>query len=227
MRIRFILIPAVLIMIFPGTVFARIFPVGLEARGGIGAAYCSMSELNQHLAAIRGNVGANMAELDNGYNFSLEGRIWFWDRFAALLGYEHYWFETSQELLTHKASFRAPADVYLLGVALRALSIPEICDLNVGARGSFAHSLFASNEVYEPRMDEYKENEYGWDVFAELTANFFRPLEVGVQLGYRGLKVTGYRDKLNQPCLFSSSGKAAEIDYSGVFLYFTAGFGLW
>jgi hypothetical protein len=55
--------------------------------------------------------------------------------------------------------------------------------------------------------------------------NFLSPLQFGIMLGYRGLKIKEFEDRYGDLASFEPSGKVMEIDYSGVFFYVTAGVG--
>lgn len=207
--------------------FGARLPIGFEIKGGVGMGYYSMGDLNDHLESLRQSVNANFEETGSDFNVFAEGRIWLFKRVAGLAGYEHYWTQADLATTTEIISFKAPADVFYLGGALNIFSFPMLADINAGVRGTFAKAVYADNEENETRLVEYKANDYGWDIFAEVNTNFFKPLEVGFTLGYRSLKVSGFEDKFGDEPVFSTTGKAVAIEYSGMFFYLTAGIAVW
>lgn len=202
-------------------------PVGFEFKGGIGLGYYSMGELNDHLESLRQTVNANYEQVGSDFNVFAEGRVWLFGRFAALVGYEHFWTEAALATTAATYTYKAPADVVYAGGAVNIVSFPMLVDVNAGLRGTFAKVVYADNEENEARLVEYKANDYGWDLFAEVNTNFFKPLQVGFTLGYRNLAVSGFKNKFDEEPVFSTSGEAVEIEYSGVFFYLTAGIALW
>lgn len=198
-------------------------PVGLEIKSGIGVGRFAMGDLNEYIALKRQETGANFRELTSGFNFFAEGRVWLFGRAAGLAGFEHYWAEAALPTVAGTINFKAPADVLYLGGAVNAFSFPDFIDINAGIRGTFAKSVYGTNEADMARFVEYKANSYGWDIFVETSTNFIRPLEVGFTLGYRRLNIDGFQDKFGRSAVFSSSGVPVSLDYSGMFFYFTAG----
>jgi hypothetical protein len=202
-------------------------PVGFEAKGGIGIGYYSMSDLNDHLSSLRQTINANAEDVGSDFNVFIEGRVWMFQRVAGLVGYEHYWTEAALNTTSQTLKYTAPADVFYLGGAINIVSVPMLVEINAGVRGTFAKVVYGENEESETRLSEYKANDYGWDIFAEVNTNFFKPIEVGFTLGYRNLKVSGFEDKYGHEPVFSTTGEAVAIEYSGMFFYLTAGIALW
>jgi hypothetical protein len=122
---------------------------------------------------------------------------------------------------------KSPSDIFNLGGVVNIFKFPKLVDINAGAKGIFAKAIYASNEEDEERFEEYKANDYGWDIFAEVNTNFIKPLEVGLTVGYRNLAVSGFENKFGREPVFSSTGNNVKIDYSGLYFYFTAGVSLW
>lgn len=224
---RSIALAAVLIAFCPVIASAAGFPITFSAKGGFGVGYYSMGELNNHLTQMKQELGTTVSELDNGVNIYFEGRVWILDRVAGIVGYERFWVETSLNVEPTSITYKAPADVYVLGGAVRILTLPEIVDINAGVRGSFAHAIYGTNQDSESVLREYKKNDYGWDIFAEANTNFLRPVEVGFILGYRSLSIEGFKDKFQHVVNFTTTGEPVAIDYSGAFFYLTAGVRLW
>jgi hypothetical protein len=100
-----------------------------------------------------------------------------------------------------------------------------ILDINAGLKGSFAKSVYGTDE--SGRFVEYKANEYGWDIYGEINTNFMNPVQVGFTLGYRSLKVDGFVNKFGDSVDFSGTGDPVVVNYSGVYFYFTAGVAIW
>jgi hypothetical protein len=216
------------LVLTPSAVKADSFPVSFSAKGGIGQGYFSMSELNSQIASMRQYYDANLSELKNGFNVYLEGRIWFFGRFAALAGFEHYWAENTMDTGEFTLTYKAPTSVFLLGGVMTVFTVPKLVDLNIGVRGSLAKAIYGTNEFTESDyVSEYKNNGYGWDIFAEVNTNFIRPVEVGLMLGYRGLKVKDLKNKFDETATFIHSDDSVVLDYSGIFFYLTAGVRLW
>lgn len=203
-------------------------PVGFEVKGGLGVGYFSMGELNDQITIMRQELSTNLSELSNGFNLKIEGRVWLFDRIAFITGYERYWVETSMAAGSNILIYKAPSNVFLMGGAVNVISLPRFIDINLGLCGSFAKSTYGSNEEdLSSRTDDYKSNGYGWNLFAEVNTNFIRPIEVGLQLGYRGLKIDEYENKYQDQAVFYVSNDPVVIDYSGMYFYFTAGIRLW
>lgn len=199
---------------------AESFPLGFSIVGGIGAGYYEMEALNEHLGHVAQEKNVKFDGLSSGVNFRIEGRAWLYD-FAALAGgFEHFWGETESEGTSSTLSYRAPADVYTVGAIVAAIKIENVMNLCLGSNICFAKSVYGSNEVIERRFSEYKGDNEGYEIFAEAHTNFMDPIEVGFQLGYRGLKITEFTDKYGDPAWFEPDMKM-EIDYSGAFFYFT------
>jgi len=197
------------------------FPIGFSAVGGIGAGYYDMAALNQHLGHVAQDLGVTSLDgLSGGVNFRIEGRLWMFDQFAATGGYEHFWGATESEGSASTLSYRAPSDVYTVGAIVSVLRIEKALNLCVGANLCFAESVFGTNEVVARRLSEFKGKDQGFELYAEAHTNFIDPIEVGFQLGYRGLALKTFKDKYGDVASFESGSKM-EIDYSGVFFYFT------
>ncbi len=216
------------LLVLPLSVRAGSIPISISAKGGVGTANFAMDGINDQLSLLRQTYGGNSSALDGGFNVYLEARVWMFGRVAALIGFEHYWAETDLTTPSDSYIFKAPTNVLLLGGAVTVLQFPKLVDINLGARGSFAKVTFGTNEIdVSGNLDEYKNNSYGWDIFAEVNANFLRPVEVGIMVGYRNLTIDGLEDKFGDIAYHVDSGKEVELDYSGTFIYITAGFRLW
>ncbi|MCK4538251.1 MAG: hypothetical protein KAV42_05585 [Candidatus Krumholzibacteria bacterium] len=228
MRLFSMLLIIAILFMLPAQTIAAPFPIGFSAKAGIGSANYSMGELNDQMGILRQHYDGELVSVDGGFQVYVEGRVWFFNKFAAIIGYEHYWMDTDMGTGDFTLIYKAPADVLVLGGAVNIFKFPELVDINLGARGSFAKTTFETNELTEEsNLDEYKKNAYGWDIFAEVTTSFLRPLEVGFMLGYRHLKMDGFEDKHGHPAIFSISDDDVVLDFSGTFFYFTAGVHLW
>ncbi len=212
----------------PAVVSAGTMPVGFSAKGGIGVAYVSMNELNSQFSLLRRSLNTDLVSIDNGFQAYIEGRVWFFDRVAAIVGWEHYWIDASIDAGTYALIFKAPTSTILVGGAVKVFGFPEFVDINLGVRGSFSNTIYGSNELLNTAiLDEYKNNAYGWDIFAETTTAFLRPVEVGFILGYRNLEISELKNKFDDRAEHSISGKPVVLDFSGAYFYMTAGFRLW
>jgi len=197
------------------------FPIGFSAVGGIGAGYYDMEALNQHLGHVAQDLGVkSLGDLSGGVNFRIEGRVWMYDLFAVTGGFEHFWGATESEGTESSLSYRAPSDVYTLGAIVAVFRIENALNLCVGSNLCFAESVFGTNEVIERRLSEFRGDDRGFEIYAEAHTNFLKPIEVGFQLGYRGLALNSFTDKYGDTALFEPDMKM-ELDYSGVFFYFT------
>lgn len=205
---------------------ARGFPIGVSIHGGLGKGYYSMEELNDNINELRLELGSNMSDLSNGTNVMLQGRLWFFDRIGMTATYEHFWGETEISGADDPIIFKAPANVYSVGGVVKALVLPLIIDLNVGVSKSFATSIYGTNQDFARRLEEFKGDDDGYELFVEAMTNFVNPLKFGLMLGYRGLKIQGFEDRYGDIAYFEPSHVLIEADYSGVFFYVTAGIGL-
>lgn len=199
----------------------RAFPLGFSAVAGVGSGYYSMEALNNHIGTLAQDEHVNIDDLGNGVNFKLEGRLWVLQQLALTGGYEHYWGETSSEGTTSSLSYRAPSDVYTYGLLLTVLRLENSFNFCVGVNGCVAKSVFGMNELTGSRLQEFKGDDDGYAVYGEVHTNFIDPVEVGFQLGYRGVKVETYANKFGDITVFDS-GEKLQVDYSGVFFYLMA-----
>ncbi len=199
---------------------AESFPLGFSVVGGIGAGYYDMEALNTHLGHVAQERNVKFDGLTSGVNFRIEGRAWMYGLVALTGGFEHFWGETESEGSSATLSYRAPGDVYTVGAIVAAIKIENAMNLCVGSNYCFAEAVYGTNEVIERRFSEYKGKDEGYEIYAEAHTNFMNPIEVGFQLGYRGLKITDFTDKYGDPASFEP-GMKMEIDYSGLFFYFT------
>ena len=197
------------------------FPIGFSVVGGIGAGYYDMAALNRHLGLVAQSKGVKFDGLSGGVNFRVEGRIWMYDLFAVTGGYEHFWGETESQGSSSTLSYRTPSDVYTVGTIVALLRIENALNLCVGSNLCFAKSVFGTNEIIARRLSEFKGENKGFELYAEAHTNFLNPIEVGFQLGYRGLAVKTLKDKYGDDAYFEPEHVKMEIDYSGVFFYFT------
>ncbi len=205
---------------------ARGFPIGVSIHGGLGKGYYSMEELNDNINELRLQLGSNLSDLSNGTNIMLQGRVWFFDRIGVIGTYEHLWGQTEISGAEDPIVFKAPANIYSVGGIINVIVLPLIIDLNVGVSKSFATSVYGTNQDFARRLEEFKGDEGGYEVFVEAMTNFVRPLQFGLMLGYRGLKITNFEDRYGDVAYFEPSHVLMEVDYSGVFFYVTAGIGL-
>ena len=196
------------------------FPLGFSAVGGLGAGYYSMEELNRHLGLVAQADGLHLDGITSGANFRIEGRAWAWNTIALTGGYERFWGETDAEGTSSSLSYRTPSDVYTIGVDGVLLRIENVFNLCVGANECFARSVYGTNELIERRFSEFKGKGQGYEAYAEIHTNFLNPIEVGLQLGYRGLTIETMNNKYGDVGFFEP-GRKIEIDYSGAFFYFT------
>ena len=214
---------AALIVMVPWTA-ARSFPIGVSARAGIGVSYYSMTELDDHFTVVARDFGMIMPELSKGVNVMLQGRVWFFDFIAISGGFAHFWGESKLDIgEVSPITYKAPANVYTIGGAVRAFSVTDVLDVNLGINGCFAKSTFGTNLLTPRRLSEYKGNDWGFELIAEAASNFLYPVEIGVQMGYRRLTVDHFEDKFGDTALFPESTTEIKLDYGGPFLFLTAG----
>jgi len=170
-------------------------PFGFSVKGGIGMGYYSMDDLNNHIREVRQNRNAMLDEISGGININIQGRLWLFDQIALSAGYEHLWGNTEGQTIDYTITYKTPADIYTIGGVANILSLPTLIDLNIGGNVCMARSVYGTNLLTITRLKEYKGNENGYELFAEVATNFLRPVEVGFQLGYRGLKIKELEDK--------------------------------
>lgn len=215
---------AVLLIMAPGqNVFG--FPIGLSIHGGLGKGYYSMEELNDNLNELRLELDSNLSDLSNGTNVMLQGRLWFIGRIAVTVGYEHFWGETEIQTVDSQILIKAPANIYSIGGIITPLSLPVFADFNIGASISFGSCIYGTNQEFSRQLEEFKGDDTGYQIYAEAMTNFLTPLQFGLMLGYRGLKIQELEDRYGDLGFFEPSGELMEIDYSGVYFYVTAGVG--
>ncbi len=200
---------------------AHAFWLGFSATGGIGVGYYSMADLNSHLNTVRQASHIKLDELASGVNFKADGRVWFFDRVAVSGGYQHLWGESVSEGSSTTLDYKTPADIYTLGVVGTLLVLPNVVDLCVGVNRCSAKTVFGTNEVVSRRLAEFTGKSVGFEAYAEVHSNFLNPVEVGLQAGYRGLKIHTLYDR-RQAVGFFESGDQMSIDYSGFFFYLTS-----
>ena len=201
------------------------FPIGISVHGGLGKGYYSMEELNDNLNELRLELDSNLSDLSNGTNVMLQGRLWFLDRIAATVGWEHFWGETEIQSIDSQILIKAPASVYSIGGILTAVSIPVFTDFNIGASILYISSIYGTNQEFSRILEEFKGSDTGYRIYAEAMTNFLTPLQFGLMLGYRRLKIKEFEDRYGDLGFFEPSGAIMELDYSGVFFYVTAGVG--
>ena len=195
---------------------AAAFPLGISAGGGIGLGYYSMGALNEHIGIVAQENAITIDPLNNGINFRAEGRIWY-GRIAALVGgYEHLWAETETLEATSSITYLAPADVYTLGLVAALFRFENAIDLGVGVNRCWVDVTYGTNEITGRRLAEFDGEDAGYEAYAEIRTNFLNPIEVGLQIGYRGLKVETLSDLYGERGYFEP-GFPIEVDYSGVF----------
>jgi hypothetical protein len=199
---------------------ARSFPIGLSANGSIGYGYYSMADLNSHLNIVRQERHIKLDALASGVNFKVEGRIWVFNTIALAGGYEHYWVESVSEGSSTTLSFKAPADVYNVGLVATVLRLENTIDICLGVNRSYAEAVFGTNELVGRLLNEFKGKHAGYETYAEIHTNFINPIEVGLQIGYRGLKIDDLENKFGDEAVFDD-GTKITVDYSGVFFYLT------
>ena len=196
------------------------FPIGVSANGAIGYGYYSMGDLNSHLNIVRQTRNIKLDGVGSGVNFKIEGRLWFFNQIALSGGYEHYWAESVSEGSSTTLSFKVPADVYNIGAVVTVLRLENTIDLCIGVNRSSAEAVFGTNEFIDRWLAEFKGKKAGYELYGEIHTNFVNPIEVGLQIGYRGLKIDSMRDKRGDEGLFDDGAKIT-IDYSGAFFYLT------
>jgi hypothetical protein len=204
---------------------AQPFPLELSAVGGIGFGYYSMSDLNRHIGSKRQQLGRiSLDELSNGLNFRLEGRLWLYGIAAATGGYEYFWGETSSSGTSTSLTYRTPADVYTIGVIAPAIKIGRAFDICVGLNWCTANAVFEMKEETDRSrfIPSFKGDNSGYEAYVEAHTRFINPIEIGFQLGYRGLKIKSFTSTRTGQEAFFSEGQKIQIDYSGVFFMLTA-----
>lgn len=222
---RLIVVALAAAVLVPST--ASALPIGFEVKGGVGVGYYSMGDFNNNLQAVREQYGVSFEDLTKGFNVMLEGRIWMFGRIAATAGYEHFWAEQIMPTGTSSyVTYTMPVDLLSLGGTVHIFRVPTVIDINAGLKGTFAKVVYGTDESGD-RFTEYKKNEYGWDIYAEINTNFLNPVQVGFTLGYRNLKVDEFEDKFGNTPYFIGTGEAVVLDYSGMYFYFTAGVAIW
>jgi hypothetical protein len=148
------------------------------------------------------------------------------NRFAATVGYEHFWCEKNMPINSSDyITYTMPADILSLGGAVHIYRVPKIIDINAGLKGTFGKVIYGTDE--SGRFIEYKANDYGWDIYAEFNTNFINPVQVGFTLGYRNLKIDGFEDKYGTTPYFIGTDNPVVMDYSGMYFYLTAGVAVW
>lgn len=197
------------------------FPLGFSVGGGAGAGYYSMGALNKHIGIVAQENLLTIGELGSGVNFRVEGRVWYRRLAAISLGYEHFWGETDAVEASSSLSYHTPAEVVTLGVVAAALRIENAFDICVGLNRCWVDAVYGTNERTGRRLQEWKGEDAGYEAYAEIHTNFIDPIEMGLQLGYRGVKVRSLYDKFGNLGLFEP-GVPIEVDYSGVFIYLMA-----
>jgi hypothetical protein len=202
---------------------AQPFPLGFSAVGGLGVGYYSMSELNRHIGSKGQDLGISFDELSSGVNFRIEGRVWVLDRAAVTGGYEYYWGEASSEGSSSSLNYRTPADVYTLGAIVPLVRIEKGFDLCLGVNLCMAKAVFEMKEENDSarKIPSFKGDDSGYEAYAEIHTKFFNPIELGFQLGYRGLKISSLTSTRTGLEGTFSDGSKISIDYSGVFFYLT------
>jgi len=200
---------------------AHAFPLGFSVAGGIGAGYYSMADLNSHLNNVRQANHIKLDELGSGVNFKADARIWFYDLVAVSGGYEHLWGESVSEGSSTTLDYKTPADVYTLGLVGAVFVVPNVVDLCVGVNRCSAKAVFGTNEVVSRRLAEFTGRNVGFEAYAEVHSNFINPVEVGLQFGYRNLKIQTLYDRRSAVGFFES-GDQISLDYSGFFFYLTS-----
>jgi hypothetical protein len=184
-----------------------------------------MEELNDNLNELRLQLDSNLSDLSNGTNVMLQGRLWFLGRFAVTVGYEHFWGETEIQTTESPILIKAPANIYSIGGIVTPLSIPVAADISIGASICFVSSIYGTNQEFARKLEEFKGNDTGYRIYAEAMTNFLTPLQFGVMMGYRGLKIKEFEDRYGDLAFFEPSDVIMEVDYSGFFFYVTAGVG--
>lgn len=203
---------------------AHPFPISFSLSGAIGMGYYAMDVINEEIMIMNQEEVLTMPDLSNGINLAVQGRAWFFDRIAFALSFDHYYAESMAGSGGSTAlTFKAPVDLYKIGGVFNAISFPSLMDINLGANICVAEAVFGSNTQYLRLLREYKGNDRGFEIFAEGITTFINPLEIGVQLGYRSVKIDSFEDAHGEAQVLEYSGYTLEVDYSGAFFYITAG----
>jgi hypothetical protein len=215
------------VLVFMSMQAAQGFPIGVSIHGGLGKGFYSMEGLNDYINELRLDFNANLADLSSGTNVMLQGRIWLFDRIGFTANYEHFWGESEIQTLEGPVMFKAPGNSYSIGGIVKVLSLPRFVDFDLGINLCFANSVYGTNENLMRRLEEFKGSDNGYEAYIEAVSNFVPPLEFGFMLGYRGLQIKDFEDRYGDIGYFDEDQlMPIAIDYSGVFLYVTAGIGL-
>jgi hypothetical protein len=229
MKKRNVIAIGVLLSIVAAYSPAQSIPIGFSAVGGLGYGYYSMGDLNRHIGSKRQDLGISLDELSNGVNFRLEGRVWVYDRAAVTGGYEYYWGETSSTGTSTSISYSAPTDVYTIGVIVPVIRKQGAFYLCLGINRCMAKSIFEMKEEDDSSrlIPSFKGDDSGYEAYAEIETKFLNPLEIGLQLGYRGLKIETLNSIKDGAAAYFEDGTKVNVDYSGVFFYLTTAIRLW
>ncbi|HVO76850.1 MAG TPA: hypothetical protein VMT60_02595, partial [Candidatus Bathyarchaeia archaeon] len=195
---KIVAVLAAFAILFLGHAPASSFPLGVSVVGGIGAGYYAMDDLNRHLGLVAQSRNVRLDGITGGVNVRVEGRLWVLNQVALTAGYEHFWGASDAEDTSVSLSYRAPADVYTFGAVVVVLRVENVVNLCVGVNGCFAQTVYGTNEVVLRRLSEFKGQNGGYEAFAEAHTNFIDPIEVGFQLGYRGLRIDSFKDKFGR-----------------------------
>jgi hypothetical protein len=220
--VSIILVVIILVSAVPAYAGSR--PIGLSVSGGIGNGYYSMSALNNHINAIRPELGVQIDDLSSGINLTVQGRLWIYNIGAITAGYQYLYAET-EAAGSASLVYKAPADVYTIGAVGNVYRIPEVLDLNLAVSYCWVSAVFGTNLFSDRRLWEFKGTDNGWEIFAEAVTSFIRPVEIGLQIGYRMLKVENLEDRYGRSPVDYDGWVVdkMELEYSGVFFYLTAG----
>jgi len=212
-----------IIAVMTTTSDSNAFPLNFSFSGSIGSGYYSMNELNTMIQKTSQEKDIQIDKINKGVNVGLHGRVWLFDTAAVTGGFEHFWAESTTNLGDIPLTFKAPADVYSIGLLAKLHSLASALDVCFGASENFVKSQYGSNLNSGRILREYKSNGKGMTIYAEIHTNFLHPLEVGTQLGYRFMKIKDFKDKNDNPLNFDSSS-SGQIDYSGFYFYIMSGF---
>jgi len=210
-------------VVFFGTGNSNAFPLNFSVSGSIGMGYYNMNELNTMVQQIAQDNKIQIPKINKGINVGLHGRIWLFDIAAVTGEYEHFWAESTANLDPVPLTFKAPADVYSIGVLAKAYSSASAFDVCVGLSGNFVKSQYGSNIGSGRILREYKSDGKGITIYTEVHTNFLHPLEIGTQLGYRFMKIKDFKDKFDNK-LYFNPGSTATIDYGGFYFNIMSGF---
>jgi len=226
---KVLFITVVVIAIFMLSETSSGFPVSFSVNGTIGGGYYAMSQLNRTLNNLSRTYKIKIEEIDSGINLSLGARAWVLGIAGINAGYEKLLAETTFDNGELLFSYKVPATIYKFGAIVKAYSVPSALDFCIGANVCLIRATYGTNTFYEGDeliatrvLKEYKGEDTGYEFLGEIHTNFLRPLEVGVQFGYRLLKVNEFTNKQGEPVEFEPYVKA-KADYSGLFFYIMAG----